>query len=57
MVFVNEWAVGGHGHAGINCDKIGELAGDSGVNGAFRVFKVKNARSVIHAAGEQTCIW
>ena len=46
-------AVGGHGHARINRNKVGELASDSGIDRLFRIIKVKNAGGVVHAASKE----
>ena len=50
--FVDEWAVGGHGHTGVDGNKVGELSGDGSRNALDAIFDVEDAISIVHTAGE-----
>ena len=55
-LFVDKGAVGSHLHAGINGNKIGELASEGGGHTFDTICEVENTASVIHATSKQTSV-
>lgn len=49
-LFIDKWTVGSHGHAGIDGDEVGDLAGNSGGDTLDAVFNIENAIGIVHAA-------